>query len=354
MIFRTPLARSILATIAFGAALAAASALAAEGDPSSRIERLGQGIKNIGRQLDVTQLFNRPPADIEEDAPNAAREASAASVRLDRLESQLRSLNGLVEQLQHDIRRLDEQLRRTQDAGGGAPAQAPPRAATIAPDQAPGPAAPAVGAGAAGLRRGDAFDPSRDPNAAGAPRPLGTTAPSAPIAVNPPGQPAHPAGSGAAAAPPPTASDLRSPGAPLDLTHGRLNDAPPLPVAGAPAGPTQAAAVGPTPSAPQTPKDEFDLAVAHLRQGEYEAAEKGFAGFLAKNPKSKLASQATFNLGESFFLRERHREAAEKYLEISTKYPTSSQAPEAMLNSVNRCRRSAPRNRPAPRSARSR
>ena len=56
-----------------------------------------------------------------------------------------------------------------------------------------------------------------------------------------------------------------------------------------------------------------------------------FPAFLAKNGKSKFAPAATFNLGESFFLRERHREAAEKYLEISQKYGQSAQAPEALL-----------------------
>lgn len=321
MIFRTPPSRPVLAIIAFGAALAAGSALGAEADNSTRIERLGQGIQNIGRHLDVTQLFNRPP-EPDDIAPNASNEASATSVRLDRLESQLRSLNGLVEQLQHDVRRLEEQLRRTSDAAG-APAQTPQRGPAAAPDPALAGAGVGVGSNANGLRRGDAFDPGRDSNAPGSPRPLGTTVPSAPLAVGP----THPAG--ASAPPAPAVSDLRSPGAPLDLTHGRLTDVPPAPEVPAP--PPQVAGVAAIPTAPQTPRDEFDLAVAHLRQGEYEAAEKGFSGFLAKNSRSKLAPQATFDLGESFFLRERHREAAEKFLEISTKYPTSPQAPEAML-----------------------
>ncbi len=58
---------------------------------------------------------------------------------------------------------------------------------------------------------------------------------------------------------------------------------------------------------------------------------RAFPACLAKNPKGKLAAGATFNLGESYFLRGRHREAAEKYLEISTRYAQSPQAPEAML-----------------------
>lgn len=323
MLLRTRFTVSVLAILFFISA-----ATAAEGDNSSRIERLGQGIKDIGRHLDVTQLFNHPPADPEEETPPRSRDASAASVRIDRLESQLRSLTGLVEQLQYDIHRLEDQLRRAQPDGT-------PRAAA-APQAQPDHAAPAPGA--QGLRRSDAFDPGRDPNAVGSPRPLGSTGPSAPLAGPTPGpsyvRPSVPNAAAPSAPPAPAASDLRSPGAPLDLTHGRLatEAAPtqPAPGGGAPQQPP-VAAPGATPSPPQSPRDEFDLAVAHLRQGEYEAAEKGFAAFLAKNSKSKLAPQATFDLGESFFLRARYREAAEKYLEISTRYATSPQAPEAML-----------------------
>lgn len=328
MFLRIHVLRSAFAIVFFSAAVAAS---ASRSDDSSHGERLGQNIEKFGRRLDVAQLFGQPAADPDEESPPArSRDASAATVRIDRLESQLRSLTGLVERLQYDIRRLEDQLRRAQqDAGPQRGAAAPPPA-----DQ------PAVGAapGAGGLRRGDAFDPNRDPNAVGTPRPLGSTAPSGPLAGATPGpymRPTAPNGAGSGAPPAPASSDLRSPGAPLDLTHGRLSEPAPS-IGGQPAAPAPAAA-GPiaapsaAPTAPQTPKDEFDVAVSHLRQGEYEAAEKGFSAFLAKNSKSRFAPQATFDLGESFFLRARYREAAEKYLEISTKYATSSQAPEAML-----------------------
>ncbi|MBM3625282.1 MAG: tol-pal system protein YbgF, partial [Alphaproteobacteria bacterium] len=135
-------------------------------------------------------------------------------------------------------------------------------------------------------------------------KPLGTTAPSAPIDA------AERRGS---------AAPVREAGQPLDIAHGRLVGDKPAPaeIAAAPAIPV--------------PKQEYDQAVAALRAGKYEEAERSLAAFLSKNGKGKLAAAATFNLGESFFLRGRHREAAEKYLEISTKYGDSPQAPEAML-----------------------
>ncbi|WP_159729182.1 tol-pal system protein YbgF [Methylosinus sp. Ce-a6] len=305
--------RPIFAGALLGVVMIAGSAFAAESTEGLRLDRIGQGIQNIGqnigRRLDVTQLFGqRVP---EEDA--AAREASAASVRIDRLENQIRLLNGLVEELQHNMRRLEDQLRRAQESAAlpplAAQQQQAPRVAPEAPPL-PGPAAISPG----GLRRGDAFDPGANPNAPGAPRPLGATPPSAPLPA---------AGAAGATA---GAADLRSPGAPLDLTHGRLGETPPAEPA-----PGPSAALSPAATPPQTPKDEFDLAVAKLRQGEYEAAETGFAGFLTRNPKSRLAPQAIFNLGESYFLRKRYREAAEKYLEITAKHPSAPQGPEAML-----------------------
>ena len=80
-----------------------------------------------------------------------------------------------------------------------------------------------------------------------------------------------------------------------------------------------------------TPKDEFEMASGYLKGGQYEAAEKGFSTFLQKNPKNRLVSEAVFDLGETYFHRNRHREAAEQYLKISTTYSNSSRAPDAML-----------------------
>jgi tol-pal system protein YbgF len=109
----------------------------------------------------------------------------------------------------------------------------------------------------------------------------------------------------------------------MDIAHGRLvGDQPSAAAAEIAAAPVVA---------PAGPKEEYDGAVAMLKAGKFEAAEKSLESFLAKNPKSRYAPAATFNLGESFFLRGRHREAAEKYLEVSQKFGQSAQAPDALL-----------------------
>src|SRR5579863_10748720 len=121
-------------------------------------------------------------------------------VRIQRLENQLRQLTGQNEELQYRNRQLEERLRQLQGgapmAPGGLPAAAQPNTAAMPPVQpapfyrppppqggnesqiaAPAPIAPIVqepaGAPPQGHRRGDAFDPSQNPNAPGAPRPLG-------------------------------------------------------------------------------------------------------------------------------------------------------------------------------------
>ena len=227
-------------------------------------------------RIEVAQIYNRPPVDEPDDA-GLERDAGL-SPRIDRLERQLRTMTGTIEELQHSVRVLEEQLRAARQDASRAGA-APPAVAE---------------------RRGDALD------TAGAPRPLGQTTPSAPLT---------PAPRALAAAP------AREAGAPLDLTPPALKgEAQPVVIPAPDGAPAQT-----------TVKDEYDQAVALVSAGQYENAEKSLTVFLAKYSKTKYAPAATYGLGESFFLRGRHREAAEKYLEISTKYPQSKQAPDAML-----------------------
>jgi tol-pal system protein YbgF len=242
------------------------------------------------------QTYNGAPSDIYDGAEQRPGSDAETAMRIDRLERELRRLTGQNEELQHRVQLLEEQLRSAKPE--------PPHSEAV--PRGPINSPPAVASANAG-KRGDAFDPAAQPAAPGAPRPLGTTPPSAPL---------EPAARASITA---TATPVREVGQPLDIAHGRL-------VGDQPA----AAEIAAAPAIPG-PKEEYDRAVSALRAGKYEQAERSLTTFLSKNGKGKLAAAATFNLGESFFLRGRHREAAEKYLEISTKYGDSPQAPEALL-----------------------
>lgn len=262
--------------------------------------------------------------------PARAQDAADFVVRLNRLEGQVRQMSGQVEQLQHENRQLKEQLRRFQEdvefrfqeRGGQRPAQTS-STSTPGSGAASAPRAPA--------RRGDAFDPASQPNAAGAPRPLGAPLPDA-------------AGGGRGA--PATALDDDTPGGsgPLDLGElGRLaaGQAPSQPAQAAPpSAPGQrpfgvnpggfGSASNAAPAAGGT-RAEYDAAYASLQQKQYEQAETAFRAFLQAHPRDRLVPEATFWLGESFLQRGRHREAAEQFLKVSTDHARSAKAPDAML-----------------------
>lgn len=335
------------------------------------------------------QLFNRPPAGLPGDGAfqqTQGMDSAGLVVRIDRLENQVRSLNGQIEQMQFQMRRMEDQLRkfqqdvdfRFQEQSGkpaprpAAPPATPPQRRGDALDQ-PGTVSPTTPATRT-ARRGDAFDPDAEPAAPGAPRRLGT--------LDVPGQ-GQLAGVTAPAGPLPPAGDIMideevplDADGPLDLSprapRGSAPLQPPvqqprqtaavnppvdpgfptlprlLPNTQAQAAPQQQAAlqpraipqgpIGADPApvtaalpVPTGPGADYDAALASYKGGQFEAAATGFEDFLRKYPKDRRVSEAVFYLGESFAKRGRHREAAEQYLKVSTDFQKASRAPEAMV-----------------------
>jgi tol-pal system protein YbgF len=310
--------------------------------------RLDAQIAAARNEIHVAQGYGRPPGEIGEpgDVPYAGeqqdgtqQDSAGLLVRIGRLESQMRQISGQIEQMQFETRRLAEQLKKFQEdvdfrfheGAQGTPAAKPPQKRSEAPETQinagdRGPPQTATSATSHATGRGDAFDPSQNPGAPGAPRPLGSLA----ATTNPGGRPDE---SG------PASLDRNDPGAPLDLSNGHSGIAGPPPTTPTPA---MAAASVPasgitTPGgtviaiAPNPAKEEFDVALGYFKQRAYENAEKGFAGFLEKNPKNKMAADAIYYLGESFYQRGRQAEAAKQYLKISTHYANSPRAPESLL-----------------------
>ncbi len=273
-------------------------------------------------------------------APSFAQAQDSAEllVRVNRLEGQLRQMSGQIEQLQFENRRLQDQLLkfqkdvefRFQDAAPGkapAPGPAPSTAAPRTP--APPPPPPA---GQQPQKRSDVFDPSADPTAPGAPRPLGSTPPT------PGGVVVGSAGTAAAIMlpdqdPPPRAGgplDLSAagrgvPSAPPAMPQGALQDS--TPAASAPvAAPPPVAAI----MQPKTPIEEFEEAYALVQARRWPEAEMAFRSFLQSHPKDVNAPNATFQLGETYLRRNMHADAAEQYLKIYQSFPNAQIAPEAL------------------------
>ncbi|SFJ99867.1 tol-pal system protein YbgF [Methylocapsa palsarum] len=333
-LLRDPLRAALAAILLFGSGFAGARGQSAD-FPAARLDRLtvetdAALAKLAQANQSLAQNYGYPPADVGTETPyretpsqRPQQDSAGLLVRIDRLENQMRQINGQIEQLQFGARRIEEQLRkfqedvdfRFQDGGArgaapAAPASKPlPKRTDLGEDSVEPDAAPPVR-----TRRSDAFDPSKEPAAPGAPRALGT---------------------GSA-----LTGDAD---APLDLTGGRLSreastpgasssstgraaaSADPIAALTAPGGP------GDVTAPPNPVKAEFDAAIGFYRQKQYENAEKGFAAFLQKNAKSKMAPDAVYYLGETFFQRGRQREAAEQYLKFSTQYANAPRAPEAML-----------------------
>jgi tol-pal system protein YbgF len=262
--------------------------------------------------------------------------ASDMVMRLEALENQIRQLTGQVEQLQYRNQQLERQLQATlpQDpAASGSvrpqgqpqptyqPSAAPqPQRQAAPPAQEPSPIRP-VAPGMPG-RRSDVYDPSADPNAPGAPRPLGSL---------PAGQPSAPVGPNIAADEPVGDRAGREVGAPLDLStvsSGRQAEPRSAPQGGPQGAGGQYASVDPT---PQTPREQFDLGYGYIQRKDYALAENAFRDFMRRYPSDRMAPDAQFWLGESLFQRQRYRDAAESFLAVSTKFETSPLAPNSLL-----------------------
>jgi tol-pal system protein YbgF len=117
----------------------------------------------------------------------------------------------------------------------------------------------------------------------------------------------------------------------------RAADAPAA-VGDTPAAPGVAAAPppAPAPSAPATPPSaqeqrEYDAAFQLLRQSAYDRAIKAFRAFLGKYPRSELADNAQYWIGEAQYVVRNFKGALEEFERVVRDYPGSDKAPDAQL-----------------------
>lgn len=80
-----------------------------------------------------------------------------------------------------------------------------------------------------------------------------------------------------------------------------------------------------------TDKEQYDAAYTLLRQGDHVGAEKAFLAFIENNPKSDLAGNANYWLGETYYARGQYELAAPVFAEGFTTYKNNSKAPDNLL-----------------------
>lgn len=248
--------------------------------------------------------FGRDKPATEQGEDGIVQAQATPSDRMNRLENSLRSVTGQIEELTFQVRQLQELLKRAQEdnefrfrelEGGGQPrkqAAQPPADAPSLAETAP--------QGAASQdqpieRLSDGTGPveaPRDQTLGEPPRSLGTL-----TVDEPTGLP----------------SDQ-----PMDLSSAAQGTAPAR---------QQKVALAPT----GDPRRDYEGAYASIQSGDYGQAEAGFRQFLATYPADRLAPDAQYWLGESFFARGQYREAADEFIAGYKAYPKSDKGADTLL-----------------------
>ena len=103
----------------------------------------------------------------------------------------------------------------------------------------------------------------------------------------------------------------------------------------APLDPNVSAPVAPAPAAPipsaagLSPTRLFDTARADFFAGQWDSAISGFQAFLKAFPKSELADDAQFNIGETYYSQNKWAEAVGEYDKVIAAYPNTNSLPLA-------------------------
>jgi tol-pal system protein YbgF len=94
---------------------------------------------------------------------------------------------------------------------------------------------------------------------------------------------------------------------------------------------TMAAATLPYDLPGATPEAQYEHAFGLLRQANYPDAEAALRTFIERHPDDLLAGNATYWLGETYYVRGNYQQAALTFAEGYQKYPNSGKAPDNLL-----------------------
>ncbi len=78
-------------------------------------------------------------------------------------------------------------------------------------------------------------------------------------------------------------------------------------------------------------QSKYAAAFGHLKAGNYAAAISGFKQVLAEHPQGALGDNATYWLGEAYYVTRDYPNAAASFQDVLARWPDSRKAPDALL-----------------------
>ncbi len=82
---------------------------------------------------------------------------------------------------------------------------------------------------------------------------------------------------------------------------------------------------------PDDGKREYDAAYLEVTRRNYGAAASGFRSFLSRHPRSGLADNAQYWIGECLYAQGRYREAGTEFEKVVSAHPDQDKVPAALL-----------------------
>ncbi len=247
---------------------------------------------------------------------STAARADDIATRIFNIENQIRQLTGQIEELNHSVQQLQQQMAN----GGGAAAVQQQGALEQDP---PTPAKPKI------VMKKLAADASQPADASQAEAAIGESSASSggTETITDNGQPAAPAqpkkvatisGSGIL-----NADGTQVDGSVADGTQDAVVDGTQQQGTG-----VEQVALAPT---TDTPEALYEKYYESLLRRQFGDAETGFRDFLSKYPQHSLAGSAQFQLGETFYAQGKYEDAARNYLAGYKTYPKSRRAPDSLM-----------------------
>lgn len=254
-------------------------------DMQNEVSRLRQDVADLQRQISAGRGGAASSPSGSRVAPVGSETAAAqVKVQVDQMDTEMRGMVGQIEQLTFQVNQvntrlekliadMDFRLNALERGAGGAP-----------PPGGPGPA------------------PTR---------PQGSLQPGrAPSGSSPSNSAVQDMDANLSELPPPP-SALNS-----TLQNSRTPPPPPGLAAATPKG---------------SPDEQYAAAFGLLRAGDYVGASDGMEQFVKNNPGHELAGNATYWLGETYYVRKDYAKAASYFLDGFQKYPQSRKGPDNLL-----------------------